>query len=60
MSLEKEKRNKEIEKLFFEGYTLSELAKKFNITKQRIEQILKYQRQLKIQFRRFKKKSFKI
>jgi len=57
MSSEKEKRNKEIEKLFFEGYTLSELAKKFDITKQRVEQILKYQRQLKIQFRRLKKKN---
>ena len=60
MSKEKDKRNKEIEKLHFEGYSLSELAERFDITKQRVEQILKYQRQLKILFRRFKKKGFKI
>lgn len=60
MSKEQFERNKEIEKLYFEGFTLSDLAKKFHISKQRIEQILQYQRQLKIQFRRLSKKDIKI
>jgi len=60
MSKELFDRNKEVEKLYFEGFTLSELAKKFHVSKQRIEQILQYQRQLKIQFRRLSKKDIKI
>jgi len=60
MSKENTKRNREIEELYFKGYTIQDLAEKFNISKQRVDQILQYQRQLKIQFRRLSKKNIKI
>ena len=60
MSKEKKQRNKEIEKLYFNDHTTLELVERFSISKQRVGQVLKYQKQLKIQFRRLNKKDIKI
>jgi len=51
----KTKRNAQIEKLFNEGYSLSEIAQKFGITRERVRVILEQRKEYRKQFRRLSK-----
>jgi len=51
----KTKRNAEIEELFNKGYSLSEIAQKFGITRERVRVILEQRKEYRKQFRRLSK-----
>lgn len=51
----KTKRNAQIEKLSNEGYSLSEIAQRFGITRERVRVILEQRKQYRKQFRRLSK-----